>query len=176
MSDLRGLAQLAHNYGALLSVDNSVMSPVLSQPLELGADIVVHSATKYLSGHSDVTGGIVCARDPEISARIKFIQNAEGSGLAPFDSWLLLRGMKTMALRMFAAQENAVELAEQLRQHPCVTAVHYLSPEDTRGTGPNAQAAQLHFSQASGGGALLSFETGDVAVSIHQSCSSFFLS
>ena len=70
---------------------------LLNGPCRLGADIVIHSATKYLSGHSDVTGGVVCVRDPEISKRIAFVQNAEGSGLAPFDSWLLLRGMKTMA-------------------------------------------------------------------------------
>lgn len=89
---------------------------VLSTPLDLGADIVVHSATKYMSGHSDTMGGIVCVKDEEIGKRIHYIQNAEGSGLAPFDSWLMLRGMKTMALRMTRAQSNAIEMAELLRQ------------------------------------------------------------
>jgi hypothetical protein len=165
ISDLRGLAQLAHAHGALLSVDNSIMSPVLSNPIALGADIVIHSATKFMGGHSDVMAGVVAVKDEEIARRIGFVQNAEGSGLAPFDSWLVLRGIKTMALRVAAAQANAMELAETLRNHPLVTKVHYLMPEDTRGSGAQADAARLHFSQARGGGALLSFETGDVAVS-----------
>eukprot|EP00037_Helgoeca_nana_P015492 m.144598 g.144598 ORF g.144598 m.144598 type:complete len:1025 (+) comp23042_c0_seq1:94-3168(+) len=165
VSDIRRLGALAKLHGALLCVDNSVMSPVLSTPLDLGADIVVHSATKYMSGHSDTMGGIVCVKDEEIGKRIHYIQNAEGSGLAPFDSWLMLRGMKTMALRMTRAQSNAIEMAELLRQHPLVTAVHYLSPNDALQSDDRAAEARLHFSQARGGGALLSFETGNVAVS-----------
>eukprot|EP00038_Savillea_parva_P014266 m.10468 g.10468 ORF g.10468 m.10468 type:complete len:1026 (+) comp2750_c0_seq2:148-3225(+) len=165
VSDIRRLAVLAKSHGVLLCVDNSVMSPVLSSPLDLGADIVVHSATKFLSGHSDTMGGIVCVKDEEIGKRIHFIQNAEGSGLAPFDSWLVLRGMKTMALRVARAQANAIEMAELLRQHPLVTAVHYLSPNDALQSNERAAEARLHFSQARGGGALLSFETGNSAVS-----------
>ena len=84
VSDLRSLGDLAHAHGALLSVDNSVMSPMLSTPLALGADIVIHSATKYFAGHSDVMAGVVAVSDPEIASRIAFVQNAEGSGLAPF--------------------------------------------------------------------------------------------
>jgi len=85
VSDIRGLATVAHEHGALLSVDNSIMSPLLSQPLALGADIVIHSATKFLSGHSDVSGGIVAMADLDIANRVGFLQNAEGSGMAPFD-------------------------------------------------------------------------------------------
>ena len=88
-------------------------------------------------------------RDEEIARRIGFVQNAEGCGLAPFDAWLLLRGLKTMALRMGTAQSNAVELVEVLRKHPAVTKVHYLAPDDARGSGTNAEEARLHYSQVS---------------------------
>jgi cystathionine beta-lyase len=176
VSDIRAIAALCQQHGALLCIDNSVMSPALSTPLDLGADIVVHSATKYLNGHADVMAGIVAVNDEDLAARIAFVQNAEGSGLAPFDAWLVLRGLKTLALRMSVAQANAIELAEVLRAHPLVSRVHYLSPGDVA---ERADAA-LHFSQARGGGALLSFETGDVGeVSViyryilRESCSQF---
>ena len=161
ISDIRAIAALCKQHGALLCVDNSVMSPALSTPLDIGADIVIHSATKYINGHADVMAGIVCVNDDELAKRIAFVQNAEGNGLAPFDSWLVLRGVKTLALRMSVAQANAIEIAEVLRAHPLVSKVHYLSPNDVAAS-PDAA---LHFSQARGGGALLSFETGDVSIS-----------
>mmetsp|Transcript_28928 Transcript_28928/g.86837 ORF Transcript_28928/g.86837 Transcript_28928/m.86837 type:complete len:1028 (+) Transcript_28928:58-3141(+) len=165
VTDIRRVSALARANGALLCVDNSIMSPVLSTPLDLGADIVIHSATKFMSGHSDTMGGIVCTKDAEIGKRIQFTQNAEGAGLSPFDSWLLIRGMKTMALRVARAQANAIEIAELLRQHPLVTAVHYMSPNDALASNERAVDARLHFSQARGGGAVLSFETGDLKTS-----------
>jgi cystathionine beta-lyase len=100
ISDIREIAKIAHEYGALLVVDNSIMSPVLSKPLDLGADIVMHSATKFIAGHSDVMAGVLAVKGESLAKEIYFLQNAEGSGLAPFDCWLCLRGVKTMALRV----------------------------------------------------------------------------
>ena len=164
VSNLRKCAQLAQANGALLCVDNSLMSPVLMKPLDLGADLVVHSATKFLSGHSDVTAGVVSVKSVDIAEQLAFVQNCEGSGLAPFDAWLILRGMKTMALRVKAAQENAVEVAKFLRAHPAVKHVNYLFPL-VEGLEEKAQAeARLHFTQARGGGSVMSFEVESVAV------------
>src|SRR5262249_13854129 len=100
ISDVRALAQLAHEHNSLLAIDNSMLSPVLQRPLNLGADIVIHSATKFLCGHSDVTGGVVITNDPTVHECISFYQNAEGAGLNPFESWLLLRSLKTLSLRV----------------------------------------------------------------------------
>ncbi|CAK9184030.1 unnamed protein product [Ilex paraguariensis] len=100
ISDIRKIAGIAHARGALVLVDNSIMSPVLSQPLELGADIVMHSATKFIAGHSDVMAGVLAVKGERLAKDLYFLQNAEGSGLAPFDCWICLRGIKTMALRV----------------------------------------------------------------------------
>ncbi|KAG8093828.1 hypothetical protein GUJ93_ZPchr0012g18784 [Zizania palustris] len=100
ITDIKKIAEIAHYHGALVLVDNSIMSPVLSHPLELGADIVMHSATKFIAGHSDLMAGILAVKGKSLSKEIAFLQNAEGSGLAPFDCWLCLRGIKTMALRV----------------------------------------------------------------------------
>ncbi|SEF60728.1 cystathionine beta-lyase [Bryocella elongata] len=123
--DLRAVAQLAHERGLLVAVDSSAMTPYLQRPLELGVDIVIHSATKYLSGHSDVTAGIVVVKDAELAKRIYFLQNAEGNALAPFECFLLLRGLKTLKLRMDAQQKNAIAVAEYLRTQPAVASVGY---------------------------------------------------
>jgi cysteine-S-conjugate beta-lyase len=106
ITDLQAVAELAHANGTLLSVDSTMMSPHLQKPLSLGADLVVHSATKFLSGHADVIAGVVCCRTAELSNEIAFYQNAEGTALAPFDCWLLLRSIKTLALRVERAQSN----------------------------------------------------------------------
>lgn len=98
--DIRALADVAHGAGAFLSIDNTMMSPILQNPLDLGSDIVIHSATKFICGHGDTMAGIVVAKEPELCKDIYFFQNAEGTGLAPFDSWLLLRGVKTMGIRV----------------------------------------------------------------------------
>jgi cystathionine beta-lyase len=141
-----------------LSVDGTAMSPYLQRPLELGADIVVQSATKYLCGHSDVTAGTLTVRDEALAERVYFIQNAEGAALAPFDSFLLLRGIKTLALRLQRQQETAQRIAAWLRGHSRVKRVHYVGLPDHAG-------AALHQSQARGPGAVVSFETGDIEVS-----------
>jgi len=142
----------------LLAVDNSLLSPYLQRPLELGADVVIHSATKHLCGHGDVTAGVLVVRDSELSQEIAFLQNAEGSALGPFDSWLLLRGLKTLGIRLDRAQENALRIARHLVRHPLVKRVHYPGLDDHPGHA-------LHMRQARGGGALVSFETGDAELS-----------
>ena len=151
--DISALAELAHRHGALLCVDNSAMSPYLQNPLDLGADIVIHSATKYLCGHSDVTAGVVAVRDPDLAEKIYFLQNGEGNALGPFDSYLLLRGLKTLKLRLDCQLRNAQSVAEFLAAHPLVRKVHY------PGLAAHPGHA-LHKAQARGAGAVISFETG----------------
>jgi cysteine-S-conjugate beta-lyase len=125
VSDIEEIAQIAHANGALLVVDNTFASPALQQPLLLGADIVVHSATKYLAGHSDLVAGLVVAKDPDIAAQIKYIQNASGAILGPFDSWLCIRGIETLSLRIEKQSRNAQAVAEWLENHSAVAQVHY---------------------------------------------------
>ncbi|KAK1266453.1 hypothetical protein QJS04_geneDACA009169 [Acorus gramineus] len=154
------ISEMAHEHGALVLVDNSIMSAVLCQPLELGADIVMHSATKFTAGHSDLMAGVVSVKEESLAKEIAFLQNAEGSGLAPFDCWLCLRGIKTMALRIEKQQENAQKIAEYLSSHPRVTRVNYAGL-------PNHPRRSLHYSQAKGAGSVLSFLTGSFALSQH---------
>src|SRR5882757_3396200 len=151
--DLEAVATIAHQHGALFCVDNSTMSPYLQNPLDLGADIVLHSATKFLCGHSDVTGGVIVVKDDALANEIYFLQNAEGSALGPFDCFLLLRGLKTLKLRMDAQQKNAEIIAKFLSQHPKVSSVYYPGLSDH----PRYAVQQR---QARGGGAVLSFTVG----------------
>jgi cystathionine gamma-synthase len=123
--DLRALAAAAHGAGALLAVDNTFCSPVLQQPLVLGADLVVHSTTKYVNGHSDVVGGAVIAKDPARREQLAWWANATGVTGAPFDAWLVLRGLRTLPVRMRQHEANARHVAELLAAHPAVAAVHY---------------------------------------------------
>ena len=123
--DIRRAAETAHAAGALLVVDNTFASPYLQQPLELGADLVVHSTTKYLSGHSDVIGGFVATSDAALDERLRFLQKSLGAVPGPFDCWLVLRGIKTLALRMRQHCENARAVAEFLDGHPAVERVFY---------------------------------------------------
>jgi len=153
VSDIESIGALAHRRGVPLAVDNSLMSPYLQKPLELGADIVVESATKALSGHSDLTAGVVATRDPDIADRLRWLQNAEGGGLAPFESWLLLRSAKTLAVRLEAQQLNARRVAEYLCGCPLIQRVYYPGLEGHPGH-------ELNGRQAGGPGVLMSFTTG----------------
>jgi len=123
--DIRAVSEAAHAVGALVVVDNTFATPYLQRPLELGADIVVHSTTKYLGGHSDVIGGFAGTSDPSIAERLGFLQNSLGAVPGPFDSWLVLRGLKTLAVRMDRHCANARRIAEWLEGHPAVSLVRY---------------------------------------------------
>lgn len=125
LSDIAAVAEIAHGHQAKLVVDNTFMTPYFQRPLALGADIVVHSATKYLGGHSDVVGGLLITNDAEIYETMKFHQKSVGAVPGPFDCWLALRGLKTLAVRMRAHQENASQLAAFLETHPAVEKVYY---------------------------------------------------
>ena len=152
--DIAAVSEIAHRRGALVCVDNSTLSPYLQRPLELGADIVLHSATKFLCGHSDVMAGAVVVADAELGEELYLIQNGEGAVLSPFDSYLLLRGMKTLALRLDRQQANARAIAEFLATHPAVERAFYPGLADER-------SLQIQRAQASGDGAVISFATGN---------------
>jgi len=125
ISDIEKIAKVAKSAGALFCVDNTFASPVSQKPIELGADIVIHSATKYLGGHSDLIAGLVITKTPELGEKIKFIQNASGAILAPFDSWLVIRGIETLALRVKQQSENALAIAQFLTTVGLVENVYY---------------------------------------------------
>jgi len=151
--DITAMAELARECGAWLVVDNTFATPMLQRPLELGADIVVHSVTKYLNGHSDMVGGAVAVRDDELAEKIGFIQNSSGGVQGPFDSFLVMRGVKTLALRMKAHCENAARIAEWLSKHPKVEKVIY------PGLDSHPQKA-LAERQMDGFGGMVSFDIG----------------
>ena len=149
--DIAAVSQAAHTIGALVVVDNTFATPVFQRPFELGADIVVHSVTKYLAGHSDVIQGAVLARDPAVFEPIKFLQNATGAVPGPFDCWLTLRGIQTLELRVRRHAENADAIARALSAHPLVRRVYYPGLDDHPG---HAIAAR----QMTGFGGMVSFE------------------
>jgi cystathionine beta-lyase len=152
--DLAALADLARCAGAPLVVDNSALSPWLQRPLEHGAQVVVHSATKHLGGHGDVTAGAVVTADEALGEELAFRRNAEGTALGPFDAWLVLRGLKTLGVRVERAQAGARAVAAALARHPAVRRVRYPGLAGHPGR-------DVHERQAEGPGTLLSFETGD---------------
>jgi cystathionine gamma-lyase len=125
ITDIEAIGKIAHKHNALMVVDNTFATPVFQQPFTLGADLVVHSVTKYLAGHSDVVQGAVLAKDAEIFEPVKYLQNATGAIPSPFDCWLTLRGLKTLELRMQRHQENAAAIANALKGHPLVRRVYY---------------------------------------------------
>ncbi|HKN97974.1 MAG TPA: cystathionine gamma-synthase, partial [Pseudonocardiaceae bacterium] len=125
VADIAALAGVAHDTGALLVVDNTFASSYLQQPLDLGADVVVHSATKYLGGHSDVVGGALVTSDEDLAGQVAFLRNAAGAVPGPFDTWLTLRGLKTLAVRMERHSDNAERVVDFLTGHPKVTGVRY---------------------------------------------------
>jgi cystathionine gamma-synthase len=131
--DISAVAQVAHEHGATAVVDNTFATPYLQQPLALGADVVVHSSTKYLGGHSDVLGGAAATKDDELANRLAFLQNAVGAVPSPFDCYLVLRGIKTLAVRMDRHCENAAAVVELLQEHPAVSRVLYPGLDDHPG-------------------------------------------
>ncbi|MGE3724093.1 MAG: cystathionine gamma-synthase [Candidatus Sericytochromatia bacterium] len=149
--DIAHIASLAHKHNLILVVDNTFMSPYFQQPLTLGADLVVHSTTKYLGGHSDVVGGAVLSNNQDLYQQLQFLQNSLGSVPGPMDCWLTLRGIKTLALRMRAHQENALALAEYLEKHPKIAQIHYPGL-------PSHPQYALACKQMSGFGGMISFE------------------
>ena len=156
--DLKRISALAKAAGAVVCVDNSIMAPVYQRPLDLGADISMTSATKFIAGHSDVTAGLLSVKGKELADEIYFHQNSEGTHAGPFDCWLSLRGIKTMKLRMDKQSDNAMKIARFLDGHPLVARVHYPGLET------HANHA-VQKAQASGFGSLLSFNTNDVEAS-----------
>ncbi|WP_206425357.1 bifunctional cystathionine gamma-lyase/homocysteine desulfhydrase [Staphylospora marina] len=153
VSDIRALADLCKERGLLLIVDNTFLTPYWQNPLDLGADVVVHSATKYLGGHSDVVAGLLVTKDEQLGEQLHFLQNSIGGILGPQDSWLLMRGIKTLGLRMKQHEANARRIAEWLREHPKVKNVFYPGLPDHPG---HALAAR----QARGFGGIISFDVG----------------
>nr|CAG8534151.1 12729_t:CDS:2 [Entrophospora candida] len=158
ISDIPKIASIVHERcpNALIVVDNTMMSPYLQRPLEFDADIVIHSGTKYLSGHHDLMAGVIGVKDETLAEKIYFTINATGCGLAPFDSWLLLRGIKTLAVRMDKQQSNAIQIA------------NFLEYKGFKVKYPGLRSHQqfdLHHTMATGPGAVLSFLTGDVKTS-----------
>ncbi len=151
VTDIQAVADVSHRHGLLVIVDNTFMTPYLQNPLKLGADIVVHSATKYLGGHSDVVSGLAVVNSAELAEQIAFIQNSTGGVLGPFDSFLLIRGIKTLAVRMDRHVENAEKAAAFLSSHSAVKNVYYPGLESSQGYDINRR-------QAKNGGAMISFE------------------
>jgi len=155
LTDLREAADLAHRHGAKLVVDNTFASPCIQRPIEYGADIVVHSTTKYLNGHSDSVGGVVITAGDEDAEWMKFVQNAAGAIMGPFDAWLVLRGTKTLPMRMAQHSANGLALAEFLNAHPAIKAVHYPG----LASHPQHDLAER---QMRGFGGMLAFELGSL--------------
>jgi cystathionine gamma-synthase len=173
--DVAMLAEIAHAAGAMVVVDNTFATPYLQRPLELGADAVVYSATKYLGGHSDLLMGTVSTNDDALAERLEFLQNATGAVPGPFDSWLLLRGLKTLGLRMRAHSANAAKVAAWLRAHDRVERVYWPGFEDF----PNHDVAKRQMSACGEPlfGGMVSFEatSEDEALRICESTKLFFL-
>jgi cystathionine beta-lyase/cystathionine gamma-synthase len=156
VTDIAGAAEIAHAHGAILAVDNTFLSPFFQRPLELGADVVVHSTTKFLNGHSDSIGGVLVAREARHSEWFAFVQKSEGAILSPFDSFLVLRGIKTLAVRMERHEANGRALAALLAGHPKVSKVFYPGL-------PGHPNHEVQKRQASGFGALITFDVGSYA-------------
>ncbi len=151
ITDIRAAAEIAHRHGALCLVDNTFASPFFQRPLALGADFVLHSTTKYLAGHADVVGGAICLSDRSLYERLKFLQNAAGATPSPFDCFLTLRGIKTLALRMREHEKNATHIANFLKDHPRVRRVYYPGLPDHPGH-------EIAASQMDGFSGIVSFE------------------
>jgi cysteine-S-conjugate beta-lyase len=154
VTDIQAISKLAKQHGALTFVDNTFLTPALQKPLTLGADIVLHSATKFLSGHSDVVAGLAVVKDPELGARLSFLQNSFGAVLGVQDAWLVLRGIKTLQVRLDQSVKSAEKIARFLHDHPEVKKVHYPGFAEHPGY-------EIQQKQAMNAGAVLSFELED---------------
>jgi len=155
ITDIRRAAKVAHSVGALLIVDNTFLSPYLQNPLELGADIVLHSGTKYLAGHNDTLAGFAVVRDKDLSDKIRFAYKTIGTNLAPFDSWLVIRGIQTLSVRMDRAQDNALKIAEYLKSNSVVKKVFYPGLKEHPGY-------EIQKQQARGAGAMIAFDVDSI--------------
>lgn len=156
VADIAAIAEISKNCGALLVVDNTFLTPYFQKPIALGADIVIHSGTKFLAGHHDTTAGFVVVNSEELEKRMGLILRTEGSGLAPFDSWLVLRGIKTLALRMRRHEENAIKVAEFLKGHPAVEAVYFVGDKEH-------PSYDVTLRQTTGFGGMISFAIKDAS-------------
>lgn len=154
VTDIEAVTRLAKERKLLTIVDNTFLTPYLQRPLELGVDIVIHSGTKYLGGHNDTLAGFIVVNDDVLIERFQLIQKSEGAMLAPFDSWLIIRGIKTLAIRMKKAEENAHQIARWLKTHPAVDRVYYAGL-------PEHEGYEISKRQASGFGAMISFTMKD---------------
>ncbi len=155
VTDIEASVRVAKSSGILTIVDNTFLTPFYQRPLELGADIVVHSGTKYLGGHNDTLAGFLVMRSPELTEKMQLIQKTTGGSLPPFDSWLILRGIKTLAVRMQRQSDNALTIAKWLQKQPQVDKVHYVGL-------PEHESYEISKKQASGFGAMISFSVRDV--------------
>lgn len=160
VTDLQAVSRIAREIGALTIIDNTFLTPYFQKPLELGADIVVHSGTKYLGGHNDTLAGFVVVKDCTIAEKVKLIQKSIGAVLSPFDSWLIIRGIKTLGIRLERQQANALTIAEWLKKQGCVDKVYYVGL-------PEHEGYEISKRQASGFGAMISFTVKD-ACYVHR--------
>lgn len=154
VTDIEAISKIAKDNKILTIIDNTFMTPYLQRPIELGADIILHSATKYLGGHSDLIAGLVVVNNAQLADRLYFIQNATGGVLSPFDAWLLIRGIKTLGVRMDRHLSNTATIIEYLARNPAIKKIYY--------PGYNSKEQSfIHAKQANGSGAILSFELND---------------
>ncbi len=160
VTDIQELSKITKKYGILLIVDNTFLSPYFQNPLLLGADVVIHSGTKFLGGHNDAIAGFLVTNNEAIDERLRFIIKTTGAGLAPFDSWLILRGIKTLAVRMERAQENAIKLAHWLEEQKLVKKVIYPGL-------PSHPGYEIMKKQSRGFGAMLTFEVTSKEAQTH---------
>lgn len=151
VSDISRISEIARKHGLLLIVDNTFLSPYFQNPLKLGADIVIHSGTKFLGGHNDTLAGFIVTNNEEVQEKLRFIIKTTGAGLAPFDSWLILRGIKTLGIRMERSQKNAMEIANWLKEQPVVKHVYYPGL-------PEHPGYEIMKKQAKGFGSMLTFD------------------
>jgi len=156
VTDLRAVAQITRERGLLCIVDNTFLTPLYQRPLDLGADVVIHSGTKFLGGHNDTLAGLLVVRDTTLAERLRFLHKTTGACLAPFDSWLILRGIKTLGVRMARQQETAMQIAGYLKAHPAVDAVYYPGLKEHPGY-------DISCVQTTGFGSMLSFTVRDGA-------------